>query len=126
MDTVTIVCQDDSKIEISFNCNEDEKSIQSLTFRLHPQPNDTSVVQSKTAGDLSEVNRQMNDVPVGFIIQIWKYKDYLIVQHSENDFSIYKSDGSRIESYKNFQDACSAINELIDDYIQNDHNQMIP
>lgn len=126
MDTVTIVCQDDSKIEISFNCNEDEKSIQSLTFQLHPQPNDTSVAQTKTAGDLSEVNRQMKDEPVGFIIQIWKYKDYLIVQHSENDFSIYKSGGSRIKSCKTLQDACNAINELINDHIPNDHNQMIP
>ncbi len=110
---VTIVCEDNGEIEIKFNCNEDEKSMQRLTFQLHPQPSDTSVAQTETASDLSESNQQMDDEPVGFIIKIWKYKGYLIVQHSEKDFSIYQNDGPSMRSCTTLEEAYSAIDQII-------------
>jgi hypothetical protein len=112
---VNIVCEDDSEIQINFNCDEDLKSRHRLTFRLHP-PSLSGLFSKQTKQTDESPNTQapVSGEPVEFVIKVWKYKGYLIVQHSEKDFSIYNSDGSRFANYTTLEGACKGIGEIID------------
>lgn len=115
---VIIVDEDNTELEINFNCDEDPKSRHRLTFRLHPPSpelqNESSRDKNKNLDKSPEIHTLDSDDVVEFVIKVWKYKGYCIVQHGVKVFTVYSQSGDKCGEADTLKGACSIVEEYLD------------
>lgn len=92
---VRIVCDDGSELEVNFNCGSDLTEEHRIAFLLRPPgPTEFSRIVEKQTDESFGAPTPVGDEPAEFVIRVWKYKGYLIVEYERGAFSIYDLSGN--------------------------------